>query len=304
MPSSAAAVLPLNTPFSQRLSTTLASWRKAALERRALTVAMLLAFTSIVAAVDYATGDEIPLMILYLPAIIAACWMQHVSLGVALSLVCSSLWLIDDVFRVEQSGPLPSEYWLAVVHMVFFTVIAVTTWRLRLAQERQQQLARTDALTQLPNRKAFLEAADREIARARRAGGPLAIAYLDCDNFKQVNDTEGHAAGDALLVALAEVAAASVRPTDVVARLGGDEFACLLPAAPAPQARQFVLLLQQRLNDEMRRRDWPVTFSIGLAVFQAIPSSVDELIGAADELMYEVKAGAKNSLLVRKFLGE
>jgi len=268
-------------------------------QHRALSLTLLLMGGSLIAAIDHAAGDDVPLMLLYLPVVIAACWLQHISIGVVLSLICSALWLVDDLLLIEQAGVSIHKYWLAVVHLVFFSVVALMTWRLRLAQERQRRLARTDALTQLANRKAFLEAARREIARAKRSGKPLAVAYFDCDNFKEVNDSLGHAAGDALLVAVAKTARANVRPTDVMARLGGDEFACLLPEADQRRAGEVVRRLQQRLDATMCENDWPVTFSIGLAVFTAAPEDADQLIGIADELMYAVKSREKNALLMR-----
>ncbi len=264
-----------------------------------LATSALLLFISLVTAIDLYTGDELPLMVLYLPAILASCWLQHLSVGVSLSLVCVSLWLVDDLFIIEHAGNLAHKYWLSLVHFTFFTVIAVMTWRLRLAQERERSLARTDALTGLLNRPAFVEAGQREISRSKRAGEPLAIAYLDCDNFKHINDTLGHAAGDDLLKAIANVAVTCLRQTDAVARLGGDEFACLLPAVTEDHALLVIARLKERLDQQMQAHGWPVTFSIGLVAFAIPPQDIDELIGAADELMYEVKKGRKDGVLFK-----
>ncbi len=257
-------------------------------------------FTTIVAVVDVYTGDEIPLLIVYLPAILVTCWIQNLSAGVALSLVCSVLWLIDDLALIENTPGLPHKYWLALVHLVFFVVVAVMTWRLRLSQEREQLLSHTDALTCLFNRQAFLEAAEREVARCRRWHKPLAIAYFDCDNFKTINDTRGHAVGDDLLRLIAHVATRHVRATDVIARLGGDEFACLLPETATAEAEQVIRRMKEALDAAVAVRHWPVSFSIGLVIFATPPEEVDRLIGAADELMYRVKHGQKNAVLVEE----
>jgi diguanylate cyclase (GGDEF)-like protein len=267
---------------------------------RRLTTVGVFIFTTIVAIVDVYTGDDIPLMIVYLPAILVTCWIQNLSAGVALSLVCAVLWLIDDFFLIEVTPNLHYKYWLALVHLVFFMVIAVMTWRLRLSQERELLLSHTDALTCLLNRKAFREAAERETERCRRSRKPLAIAYFDCDNFKTVNDTLGHATGDELLQLIAATATRGVRRTDIVARLGGDEFACLLPETTAGVAEQVIGRMKSALDVAVAARDWPVSFSIGLVVFATPPRDVDRLIGAADELMYRVKRGAKNAVLVEE----
>ncbi len=98
-------------------------------------------------------------------------------------------------------------------------------------------LAQRDPLTGLANRRAFEEALRREVARARRSGAPLAVAALDVDHFKRVNDAHGHAAGDAVLAAVAARAAAALRAGDLLARVGGEEFAALLPGAGLAAAR-------------------------------------------------------------------
>lgn len=272
-------------------------WLAFAAEHKGLVTFGAFGITTLVAIVDLMTGDEIPLMILYLPAIFLTCWVQHIGVGVALSLACATVWIFDDLVMIENAPDIKHKYWLSVVHLTFFTVVALMTWRLRVAQEREYLLARTDALTGLLNRKAFVEAAENEISRAQRAGGPLAVAYLDCDNFKQVNDELGHATGDTLLAKVAEVATANVRAVDSVARLGGDEFACLLPNATETEALQVVTQMKAELDRHMGQHSWPVGFSIGLAAFAEPPESVDRLIGSADELMYQAKHTEKGTLV-------
>jgi len=171
--------------------------------------------------------------------------------------------------------------------------------RLRLAHQRERQLARTDGLTGLFNAKAFRELAELEIERSARTGRPVSVAFIDCDNFKTVNDTLGHQEGDRLLAAIAEQMAASVRKIDVPARMGGDEFAILLPETSEAEAGQLIERLRARLAERMSVDDWPVTFSIGVAVYASAPESVDALIRGADLLMYEVKGGEKDAVKLR-----
>jgi diguanylate cyclase (GGDEF)-like protein len=209
-----------------------------------------------------------------------------------MSMVCCTIWLVDDVILLEEGGLTASECWNAVAHLAFFLMIIGMLVRLRVAQERERRLARTDGLTGLMNTKAFRETAERELARSTRDGTALSIAFIDCDNFKTVNDTLGHLEGDQLLQAVAQVMDRSVRTMDVPCRMGGDEFAILLPGAAQKDAERLRTNLQARMDESA----WPVTFSMGVAVYETLPESVDSLIQGADVLMYEVKQQTKDAV--------
>lgn len=167
---------------------------------------------------------------------------------------------------------------------------------LEISLANERELSRSDPLTGLPNRRAFLEAVEREIQRSGRYDHYFGIAYLDLDGFKKVNDSLGHAAGDAVLVTVAKVLRANLRSTDTVARLGGDEFAVLLPETDPAAAKKVVMKLQDLLRVAMKERGWNVDCSIGLASFFDAPQSVDYVIRSADELMYSVKTHGKGAI--------
>ena len=160
----------------------------------------------------------------------------------------------------------------------------------------EQQLARTDALTGLSNRRAFLEASSCELERARRSGQPMTVAYVDCDDFKRVNDLLGHAEGDQLLATVGTTLRGETRAVDAVARLGGDEFGLLLVDTDGPTAAALLHRLRVALVAAMREHGWKVGFSIGAVTFAATPATVDDMIGRADQLMYETKRRGKNGL--------
>jgi diguanylate cyclase (GGDEF)-like protein len=149
--------------------------------------------------------------------------------------------------------------------------------------------ALTDSLTGLLNRRGFLEAADRELARARRYDRPLVLAYVDVRGLKAVNDTEGHLTGDRLLREAAGLLRDSARADDLVGRLGGDEMGLLLAEQDAVGAEAVT----SRISAQVRRRrralalrsDWDLT--IGTAVYPDDGESVNELLAAADRRLYE-----------------
>jgi diguanylate cyclase len=160
-------------------------------------------------------------------------------------------------------------------------------------------LVQKDPLTQVLNRRGFEEAFRIESARATRYGTPLAVVLIDLDNFKKLNDSLGHLAGDRALVHLVQTIRASLRPTDLLARIGGEEFCVLLPATTADDAvlaveRCLRMLAANPFRFEEDSRI--LTFSGGAALWRE-RESLDELIKRADETMYAAKRAGKNRVL-------
>ncbi|XZG70173.1 diguanylate cyclase [Chitinibacteraceae bacterium HSL-7] len=177
---------------------------------------------------------------------------------------------------------------------------------LRVLQEntdliaRLEVSARTDALTGLLNRRAFLERAQQEEARSRRTGNPLALVMLDIDHFKRVNDEFGHDGGDKALVALARLLTHELRTHDVVGRLGGEEFAMMLPdtdaiaaASIAERVRAAIAARETTLPDG---RVLHFTVSQGLAVRHPDENTGDTL-KRADDALYQAKRAGRNRVI-------
>jgi diguanylate cyclase (GGDEF)-like protein len=122
------------------------------------------------------------------------------------------------------------------------------------------------------------------------------VAYLDLDNFKEVNDRFGHSRGDSLLRLVAATIRTNLRKTDMVARLGGDEFALLLPETGYEPAAAVLRKIHQLLLGKMQRCGYPVTCSIGAVTFLRPAESVEELIKRADACMYAAKRGGKDRM--------
>ena len=162
--------------------------------------------------------------------------------------------------------------------------------------EAEMRLARSDALTGLANRRAFYEKAEIERKRAVRYARPLSMAYVDLDNFKRVNDTSGHEAGDQILVTVAGILQNNLRAEDVAARLGGDEFALLLPEAGHASAAFVMNKLHRLLTSAMQEKHSHVTFSMGVVTYDTAPESTEMMVQKADQVMYEVKRQGKNSI--------
>jgi len=170
--------------------------------------------------------------------------------------------------------------------------------KLEEALSREQELSRSDPLTQVANRRAFSEALEIESRRASRYGRPVSIAYIDLDNFKNFNDSLGHVAGDALLVTVGQTMQRHVRAGSCVARVGGDEFALMIPDVGAMEVELTLRRIRRLLLDEMKSNGWPVTFSIGAVVFSQSAGSGEEMIHRADQEMYAVKNRSKDDVSV------
>lgn len=164
------------------------------------------------------------------------------------------------------------------------------------AETRSRWLAHHDPLTGLANRLRFQEELERSFAEANRSGIPTALLLLDLDYFKEVNDSSGHAAGDALLVYLADELQSRSRKSDLIARLGGDEFAVLMPATGQVGAESFAQALNDRLSERQFRfgdREYRISASIGIALMPWHGENVESLMANVDSAMYQAKKAGR-----------
>jgi len=168
-------------------------------------------------------------------------------------------------------------------------------------QSRQQllELARTDGLTGLNNRKHFFELAEREVTRAARYGNPLTVLMIDLDHFKRVNDTYGHDAGDAVLRHFSQLMSEAMRDADILGRYGGEEFIVLMPQTDASQGREAGERLRRLVEESPT--PWSGgsihhTASIGLASSRSV-LALENLIKKADEAMYQAKHEGRNRVM-------
>ena len=168
-------------------------------------------------------------------------------------------------------------------------------------ENRLKHLASHDLLTALPNRAAFEEAAATAIRRASATGGRLALLFVDLDGFKGVNDTYGHAAGDALLRTIGQRIRRCLRAGDAVARVGGDEFNILLDdVGSEKEAARVARTLLARIGEpvEVDRQSIALSASIGISFYPQDADGVDELVTHADMAMYEAKSRGRNNYQV------
>jgi len=174
--------------------------------------------------------------------------------------------------------------------------------RLRRHLDNERALARTDPVTGIFNRRGFMEHLQYNIDLMARDGRPIALAYIDLDDFKQINDRRGHDAGDKVLQDVASSLVSSVRKTDIVGRLGGDEFALLITGADRIKAENCINKIRESFSIALGSDQCAITCSIGCVTCVSPVSSMDSVIRAADLLMYKVKSGGKNGVSFEDFM--
>ena len=285
--------------------------------RLALGTSGLLVAIALIGWLDYVTGAEIGFSLLYLLPVVAAGWRLGTPVGSLAAAAAAVAWFAADAAWYPTEH-LPITAWNAFTRLVIFAVLASGADRMRSDREellslnqklrelldREQALARTDALTGLANARSFGERLAVELARARRSGAAVCVAYIDIDNFKAVNDRFGHAAGDELLRRTASLIQQSLRAGDLSARLGGDEFGVALWEVERAAAEAVAKRLVWRVGEF--DTDYPgagVGASIGIAFLEAPPASVDEALRVADAAMYVAKEAGKGRVAVSGGVG-
>jgi len=271
------------------------NWKAHGRQRTGL-IASSLVWILLSGLAHYLTGPKYEFHIVFLLPVAVVCWHVGIKAGFLTALLSAAVWMAADWLAAQPGADLQALLVNDAVRLSVFALVIVLVDRLRRVHERESALARVDLLTQLPNRRAFYEHAGTEIMRAQRYQRPLTAISLDLDNFKSVNDHDGHDAGDRLLCTVAETLQKNVRSTDAAARLGGDEFAILLPETGREAAGEIAAKLQQQLVLDMQKGGWPVTVSFGVATFMAPPESIDDLMKQADRLMYSAKQKGKNRI--------
>ncbi|QAU36046.1 GGDEF domain-containing protein [Janthinobacterium sp. 17J80-10] len=171
--------------------------------------------------------------------------------------------------------------------------------KLQAELEQMSELVREDQLTGSLNRRGLDDVFEREVARADRRKAPLCIALLDLDDFKRINDTHGHQAGDEALIHLVRVVKDTLRTMDVIGRFGGEEFMLLLPDTALPAAMQTVTRVQRELTKQIfmhRHERVLITFSAGVAL-RKDNESQEDLFKRVDDALYQAKRAGKNRVV-------
>ncbi len=260
---------------------------------RLLAAGVVLLLVLLAVLMELMSSPAFPSELFYLPPIVLAAWYGGRLPAILLIAASGTVWLL-----LYPGGR--ATLWHGLTHFILFLLIALMISSFRALYRAEQHRSGTDSLTGLANGWAFRERLEEEFARAKRYGHPTTLLYIDVDNFKHVNDRWGHAAGDDLLRQIGGVLEEALRRTDVAARIGGDEFAVLLTETGEEGAARTASAIRDSLMHTMRRAEYPVTFSIGVAIFPESPAEAEEALRFADDLMYRAKYGGKDQIVAER----
>jgi len=215
-----------------------------------------------------------------------------------LGIISISLSKLDGsyTFYIEHLGLLA----VTVEALLLALVLAGQFALLRQQFELEHEYATRDPLTGLQNRRAFLEGGNIEVERSKRYSHSLALIYLDLDNFKTLNDTEGHDIGDAALQDIAKALLNTLRANDLVARLGGDEFSIMLPEVEYEDCVVASRKISHAIKHALLNYP-PVTSSIGVTWYARPDRDFNSMMKTADALMYQAKTGGKDNMIFKRF---
>lgn len=246
----------------------------------------------------------------------AAYWVVFVTLTTFATIDFSGIFnhaplLTRSVYQPDGS---PVIGWLFIevtvaailVAILYLSILLISRWVER--ESLYREMSNVDGLTRLTNRRCFIERAENELARAKRLSSDtqtsLACIMLDLDHFKRINDTWGHHAGDAVLVAASEIMMANARRYDEVGRYGGEEFAILLPGVTLEIAAGIAERLRKNISDAVVEVDGGrinISASFGVACYPAHAIyDLNDLLKAADQALYEAKRGGRNRVILAK----
>jgi diguanylate cyclase (GGDEF)-like protein len=266
-------------------------------------VLLALLLTAVLAALDLVSGPDLSLSLFYLLPIGGLAWYNGARAACLLTAASAIWWLADGLIGTLHPGVA---VWNMLIRAGFFLIVVLLISRLSLAYDAQRTLAGHDPLTGLANLRSLRAALEHYLSRARPPTELLTVAYLDLDNFKQVNDRLGHAAGDAALQTVAEAIRATLRAGDLSARIGGDEFVVVLTGCDEPRAREVLERLQSKVQACSKAAGWGVAVSIGAVCLahSPRPSQAAAVLDLADAAMYRGKAQGKGRIVVEPWPGQ
>ena len=247
---------------------------------------------------DYVTGYEFSFSVFYLLPVSLAAWYDNKRTSSLVIVVSAMTWLWADFISGHHYSNAIIPFWNACVRLAFFAIVAYLLRRMRYNLRDMTVLAMQDGLTGLKNARAFHIEYQTLYKLSQRHPMPFALAMIDLDGFKSVNDRLGHQTGDVVLKRFANVLNSCSRDVDLVARLGGDEFALLMMDINADGAAAFDMRLREHFIQSRLKEEFGIDFSMGIQLFDQLPTQLEDATHAADQWMYQSKQNGKSQTTI------
>jgi diguanylate cyclase (GGDEF)-like protein len=268
-----------------------------------IAVTIIALSTITLSAIDYYSGHEVAFSVFYLLPVSFIAHIYGRAAGLLASIFYAALWQVINLYSGETFSNTWIAMWNAFTRFGFFAFTTVILCDLNSALREEERLSQVDSLTGALNRRSFYNEMNREMHRSKRYARQMTIVCLDLDNFKAVNDIQGHMAGDEVLKSVADSLKGSLRIIDKIARLGGDEFAILLPETDEKGAKILLPRIYKIIIEQMQAANNNITISIGCLTCVNC-TDIEDIIKEADKLMYEAKRSGKNMIKYGSYSGQ
>jgi diguanylate cyclase (GGDEF)-like protein len=263
---------------------------------RGLAILLVLVGLALISGLDYVTGLDYTFSLFYYLVVAAAALLLGRGLGFATAVLTVILWTLVSLANGLHYGQIWGLVWAVATRATTLALLVALVTTLQGLAFELGNLAQRDSLTHVLNRRTFTEILDREVRKANRYDRSLTFAYFDVDDFKGINDRDGHQVGDRVLKALVSTLQDRIRPEDALARFGGDEFVLLLPDLSYPDAQTALDRIFGTFPTELLGG---ASVSVGAITFFPVPQDLDFLVHQVDQVLYEVKRSGKGRLLHR-----
>ncbi len=232
----------------------------------------------LVGALDFVTGTDLSFSIFYIVPIFLAAWFIGLLDGLCFSLLASLVWILADHILKFDFHLAPAHYWNGTGTIAIYFLVSALATSLHESLSQAKHLIRIDQLTNVVNRRAFLEAVKTEIARVAHEPAPITVMFLSINHLKDINAQAGIETGDLTLILTAKLIKSAIRGMDTIARFSGDEFAMLLPGGSETTARGIIARLLDQIARESQSLGHPFDVTIGCVTFLKSPRHVQHVI--------------------------
>jgi diguanylate cyclase (GGDEF)-like protein len=264
---------------------------------------LAVALLGCIGLIHYFLSPRFSISLSYLIPVGFATWYIGTRYGLFLSGLSVATWIFVEMATNQSYSSISTYLPYSIARFSFCVGLTLLLGRFNTALSAERTLSRVDYLTGTMNWRSFHESTSMEIERCNRYGCSFTIAYIDIDNFKELNDRFGHTTGDNVLQATANTVKMNIRKVDIVARLGGDEFVILFPETSDKAASAAIKKIKNAIERNKYLKKFSITVSIGILTCSACPPSVDRTITLADSLMYSAKKRGKNGITKSIYTG-